>query len=107
MEVGDQLAAINGHNSMKMKVDDICRLVMNSPKSQFVELVFMRYIGPFRPAQKAMSLGSFDLEAAGSPHGSFELPPVPEQKAASEKETKGKKKGFRWFSRRKKASKGK
>jgi len=52
--VGDQLASINGANSIKMKVDDICDAISNSCDSSQIELVFLRYIGPFRPANKAL-----------------------------------------------------
>ena len=48
--VGDQLALINGTSGHKMKVDDICDAVSNSTDKGRVELVFLRYIGPFRPS---------------------------------------------------------
>jgi len=54
VEMGDQLASINGANSMKMKVDDICDAISNSCDSSQIELVFLRYIGPFRPANKTL-----------------------------------------------------
>ena len=48
--VADQLALINGTSGYKMKVDDICDAVSNSTDRGQVELVFLRYIGPFRPS---------------------------------------------------------
>eukprot|EP00536_Pseudo-nitzschia_multiseries_P013739 jgi/Psemu1/291040/fgenesh1_pg.607_\ len=49
VEVGDQLASINGISSLKMKVDDICNVVGNSSDPNEIKLIFLRYIGPFRP----------------------------------------------------------
>jgi len=48
VEVGDQLASINGSSSIKMKVDDICDAISNSSNPSRIELVFLRYTGPFR-----------------------------------------------------------
>jgi hypothetical protein len=111
VDLGDQLAAINGNSSMKMKVDDICSLIARSPKRKCLELVFLRYIGPFRPSRKSVMEGSFDLEAQGSPHGSFDLAATPNTRMTikqAPKDAQGKKKGFRWFGRgKKKGSKGK
>jgi len=52
VEVGDQLASINGVTSVRMKVDDICDAISDSSDSNKIELVFLRYIGPFRPIKK-------------------------------------------------------
>jgi hypothetical protein len=108
VDLGDQLAAINGNSSMKMKVDDICSLIARSPKRKCLELVFLRYIGPFRPSKtskKSLMEGSFDLEAQGSHYGSFDLAATPNTRMTTKrapKDAQGKKKGFRWFGRGKK-----
>lgn len=68
VEVGDQLACINGANSLHMKVDDICDVIANSADPSQVELVFLRYIGPFRAANKTLltTEDNFSLFANGS-----------------------------------------
>jgi hypothetical protein len=52
--VGDQLASINGSSSSKMKVDDICDAISRSTDPSQIKLVFLRYVGPFRPSTKAL-----------------------------------------------------
>jgi hypothetical protein len=52
--VGDQLASINGSSSSKMKVDDICDAIGRSTDPSGIKLVFLRYVGPFRPSAKAL-----------------------------------------------------
>ncbi|VEU43013.1 unnamed protein product [Pseudo-nitzschia multistriata] len=52
VELGDQLASINGISSIKMKVDDICDVVRYSPNPSEIKLIFLRYIGPLRPLAK-------------------------------------------------------
>jgi hypothetical protein len=68
VEVGDQLACINGASSLHMKVDDICDVIANSSDPTKVELVFLRYIGPFRAANKTLleTADNFRLDARGS-----------------------------------------
>jgi hypothetical protein len=68
VEVGDQLACINGANSLHMKVDDICDVIANSDDPSHVELVFLRYIGPFRAANKTLltTEDNYSLFANGS-----------------------------------------
>jgi hypothetical protein len=93
VEVGDQLAAIAGNSSMKMKVDDLCTLISNSPDPKCVELVFLRYIGPLRPSKKSPKFDSTPLNL--SPARNIKV--LSNQSA---KESPGKnKKGFRWFGR--------
>lgn len=52
--MGDQLASINGAGSSKMKVDDICNAVKLSSDPDGIELVFVRYVGPFRSMTKSL-----------------------------------------------------
>ena len=53
---------------MHMKVDDICDVIANSPDPTQVDLVFLRYIGPFRAANKTLleTEDNFRLDARGS-----------------------------------------
>lgn len=107
VEVGDQLAAINGAISVKITVDEICRKIKHSRNPRSVELVFLRYIGPFRPCRKPVLEGqSFDWEPTGSPYGSFDMPAPTPQKVQTTPDpvTTGKKKGFRLFGRGKKVA---
>lgn len=50
VEVGDQLAAINGISSIEIKVDGIITAISAAPDKKCIELMFVRYEGPFRPA---------------------------------------------------------
>ena len=107
VEVGDQLAAINGTTSVNMKVDDICSCIDQSPQSSFVELVFLRYQGPIRPAPGSPSDGSFDFEIPGSPIASESFADEKTRKTfprSPSSRQKNSKKSFRWFGRRKKKS---
>lgn len=69
VEVGDQLACINGASSLHMTVDDICDVIANSSDPSQVDLVFLRYVGPFRAANKFLleTEDNFRLDS----HGSF------------------------------------
>jgi hypothetical protein len=119
VEVGDQLACINGGSSLHMKVDDICAVIANSVDPSMVELVFLRYIGPFRAANKSLAdrENNFPLDL----NGSFDDSLVKEQTSKSlwrvtptkskkketrtikrETSTSKKKSGFRLFGRGKK-----
>lgn len=49
IEVGDQLAAINGQKCIRIKVEDIYNMILSMPDPVVVQLAFIRYIGPFRP----------------------------------------------------------
>jgi len=50
IQVGDQLAAINGASAINKNVGDICRVLAKAPKPDAIDLTFVRYIGPLRPA---------------------------------------------------------
>jgi len=49
VEIGDQLAAINGTNTVNMKVGAVRDLISDSPNPKEIELTFLRYVGPLRP----------------------------------------------------------
>ena len=50
LQVGDQLAAINGVTAMHKNVADICKILAKASDQSLIELTFIRYIGPLRPA---------------------------------------------------------
>ncbi len=50
LEVGDQLASINGASALNKTVPEICRILADAPNSNDIELSFVRYIGPLRVA---------------------------------------------------------
>ncbi|KAG7356030.1 PDZ domain containing protein [Nitzschia inconspicua] len=126
VEVGDQLACINGASSLHMKVDDICDVIANSADPSQVELVFLRYTGPFRAPEKTLletknkfrlgSNGSFDDSLAMKEKKSkslWRMNPIKSNKKEASKpatigqgETASAKKngGFRLFGRGKKSS---
>eukprot|EP00978_Attheya_sp_CCMP212_P041627 scaffold240977_cov47-Attheya_sp.AAC.1 len=55
VDVGDQLAGVNGNSTIKMKVDEICTMISESPNPKEIELTFIRYVGTIRPAQNGQA----------------------------------------------------
>ena len=53
VEVGDQLAAVNGESTYLKKVDQVYKLMSGSSNSREVELIFICYVEPIR-AEKRM-----------------------------------------------------
>lgn len=49
VEVGDQLAAINGVSAIQLRVDQICTLITEAPDPENIELTFLRYTGQLHP----------------------------------------------------------
>lgn len=49
VEVGDQLAAINGISAIQLRVDQICTLITEAPDPENIELTFLRYTGQLHP----------------------------------------------------------
>lgn len=47
--VGDQLAAINGTSTVKLKVEDISSMISAADNPKEIELTFLRYVGPLKP----------------------------------------------------------
>jgi len=97
VEVGDQLASINGTSSINMKVDDICDSISISSDPSRIELVFLRYIGPFRPSTKNL----ISQEKADKTNIKSSLNDRVSNSLHSKKTTK-KKTGFRLFGKGKK-----
>ena len=105
VEVGDQLAAINGLKSINTKVDDICRAIAKSSDPKTVVMMFIRYIGPFRPLRITKnSMSSSEMKTATNPANSSTKSPQRngEKEAAKTSERsnstkESKNRGFRLF----------
>ncbi len=61
VQVGDQLAAIDGKSAINMTVGDVAALVRDKIAS--VELTFMRYVGPLRPTLGGVSEEGYEINA--------------------------------------------
>lgn len=94
--VGDQLALINGTSGYKMKVDDICDAVSNSTDRGQVELVFLRYIGPFRPSTVTQRGNDVPMDIKNV----ITNKPRTQKQSSNKKPTK-RKKAFRIFGKKK------
>jgi hypothetical protein len=46
VEIGDQLAAVNGNSTIKLTVDEVCDMISSFKDSEEIELTFLRYVGP-------------------------------------------------------------
>jgi hypothetical protein len=66
VKIGDQLAAIDGRSSIKMKVDDICALISEAENTQSIELTFLRYAGPLHPVDGPFFEGYEMTENSGT-----------------------------------------
>ncbi len=97
--VGDQLASINGTSGSKMRVDDICDAVTRSSDQGQVDLIFLRYIGPFRPSNTVRR----PKEGSTGPPNTIHYKHQVSNTSRSKKPTK-KLAGFRLFGRGKKNS---
>lgn len=99
VDVGDQLASINGTSSIKMKVDNICDAISRSSDPSQIKLVFLRYTGPFRPSTRTIQ----------SEHASEKIDDIADSKDRTSKISRTKKlmkkkAGFRLFGKIKKNS---
>ena len=78
-----------------MKVDDICDVITTSSDPSQIKLVFLRYIGPFRPSAKSLqSEGNFLDETDDKPDHTDR-----ESNSLWKKNPIKKKAGFRLFGR--------
>ena len=74
LQVGDQLAAINGVTAMHKNVADICKILAKASDQSLIELTFIRYIGPLRPAsneQQGYEVIDTKLNKSGNKSGRF------------------------------------
>jgi PDZ domain len=72
IEVGDQLAAIDGVSAIKMSVDDIAGLIRR--KSSEIELTFLRYVGPWRPAEGTVAEEGYEVRMQTRRENPMHLP---------------------------------
>lgn len=103
VEIGDQLACVNGVVSLGMRVGDICKIIPRSSHQKIVELGLLRYVGRLRPVNKKSTWDNYDvLEAKEHLKSNFEgQEMVARQPKKPEKGAKGKMK-FRFFRKGKK-----
>eukprot|EP00977_Amphora_coffeiformis_P003333 scaffold620_cov169-Amphora_coffeaeformis.AAC.3 len=62
IQVGDQLAAIDGKSAIRLNVEDIA-VAIRQKKSRPFELTFLRYIGPLRPASSVTEEEGYEVKA--------------------------------------------
>lgn len=62
VQVGDQLAAVDGVSAINMKVDEIAAVIKK--KSSDIELTFLRYVGPLAPAAGTIAEEGYEVKAA-------------------------------------------
>lgn len=66
IQVGDQLAAVDGASAIDMTVDEIAKLIR--VKKMEIELTFVRYIGPLRPEVGSVVLEEgYEISATETP----------------------------------------
>ena len=94
--MGDQLASINGANSIKMKVDDICDAISNSSNPSRIELVFLRYTGPFRTKETLEPMSANSTKPFVETNGTL-VHTDRKSKSLWKKNPMKKKSGFRLF----------
>lgn len=67
IQVGDQLAAIDGVSAINLKVHEMAQIVKSKGVTlaeSTVELTFLRYIGPLRPAMGSLAEEGYEVNAA-------------------------------------------
>jgi hypothetical protein len=62
VKVGDQLAAIDGVSAIRLTVDEIAKTIKG--KKSVIELTFLRYVGPLRPASGDILEEGYEVKAA-------------------------------------------
>jgi hypothetical protein len=68
VQVGDQLAAVDGTSAIDMKVDEIAHLIKQKSAAGTVELTFLRYTGPMRPeAESVVQEEGYEIRAKKDP----------------------------------------
>lgn len=61
--VGDQLAAVDGKSTVRFKVHEVATLVRSKSNQATLELTFLRYVGPLRPAAGAIREEGYEVNA--------------------------------------------
>ena len=102
VQVGDQLAAVNGNSTIKLTVDEVCDMISSSPNTNEIELTFLRYVGPLQsnkkrgkarspsPIRRSKGSGLFNRSASPKPS----TPVVPAVSSSSSAPPPKQKKGF-------------
>lgn len=62
VKVGDQLAAIDGSSAIRLTVDEIAKIIKG--KKSVIELTFLRFVGPLRPAAGDIQEEGYEVKAA-------------------------------------------
>jgi hypothetical protein len=62
VKVGDQLAAIDGASAIRLTVDEIAKIIKG--KKSVIELTFLRFVGPLRPAAGDIQEEGYEVKAA-------------------------------------------
>lgn len=77
-------------------------MISKSPDPNCVELVFLRYIGPFRPSRQPQledAERSYEFAMNGTPHNSFHAKAPSSSGTTTQKESETKRRRFRFFGR--------
>jgi hypothetical protein len=126
VKVGDQLAAIDGISAIRLTVDEIAKTIKG--KKAVIELTFLRYVGPLKPAAGDIEEEGYEVKASKKKDPPGEGDPVkgrsrrskknkevqpksptraqesrdrPSAMAVQGEEAGNGKKRFRWFGRKK------
>jgi hypothetical protein len=62
VKIGDQLAAIDGVSAIRMTIDEIARTIKK--KNAVIELTFLRYVGPLKPAAGDIEEEGYEVKAS-------------------------------------------
>ena len=62
VRVGDQPAAIDGASAIHLTVDEIAKIIKG--KKSVIELTFLRFVGPLRPAAGDIQEEGYEVKAA-------------------------------------------
>ena len=92
VQVGDQLAAVNGNSTIKLTVDEVCDMISSSPNTNEIELTFLRYVGPLHNKRRGKARSPSPIRRSkGSGLFNRSASPVPavDKSAAPPKQKKG------------------
>ena len=92
VQVGDQLAAVNGNSTIKLTVDEVCDMISSSPNTNEIELTFLRYVGPLHNKRRGKARSPSPIRRSkGSGLFNRSALPVPavDKSAAPPKQKKG------------------
>ena len=70
IEVGDQLAAVNGQSTINMTVDAVCEAISAAPEPDEIELTFLRYVGELQTLKNPAGYEITDVSQVFQPRDS-------------------------------------